>query len=79
MIGRFLESWPLFHNAYLGGWLIGVLLATLGVLVVARDQIFIGAAISQASPSTTSASMTAKGPIATPAPSFASAATTAAG
>jgi ABC-type Mn2+/Zn2+ transport system permease subunit len=49
MIESFLRSWVYFHDAYLGGWLIGVLLATLGVLVVARDQIFIGAAISQAS------------------------------
>lgn len=49
MIGSFLESWPLFHNAYLSGWLIAALLSLLGVLVVARDQIFVGAAISQAS------------------------------
>jgi ABC-type Mn2+/Zn2+ transport system permease subunit len=49
MIGSFFESWAHFQYAYLGGWLIGLLLATLGVLVVARDQIFIGAAVSQAS------------------------------
>lgn len=49
MIHSFLSSWPLFHNAYLAGWLIGVLLSLLGVLVIARDQIFIGAAVSQAS------------------------------
>ena len=49
MIESFLSSWPLFHNAYLAGWLIGVLLSLIGVLVVARDQIFIGAAVSQAS------------------------------
>lgn len=49
MIERFLDSWPLFQHAYLSGWLIGLLLSLLGVLVVARDQIFIGAAISQAS------------------------------
>lgn len=49
MIESFFSSWPLFHNAYLAGWLIGVLLSLIGVLVVARDQIFIGAAVSQAS------------------------------
>ncbi len=49
MIAGFLDSWALFHDAYLSGWLIGVLLSLVGVLVVARDQIFIGAAVSQAS------------------------------
>lgn len=48
MIGEFVESWQLFGDAYLVGWLIAVLLALLGVVVVARDQIFIGAAVSQA-------------------------------
>jgi len=49
VIEGFLSSWTLFHNTYLAGWLIGLLLSLIGVLVVARDQIFIGAAISQAS------------------------------
>jgi len=49
VIQEFVASWPLFHNTYLVGWLIGLLLALVGVLVVARDQIFIGAAVSQAS------------------------------
>lgn len=49
MIGEFLASWALFQNTYMAGWLIGLLLSLVGVLVVARDQIFIGAAISQAS------------------------------
>ena len=49
VIGEFLASWPLFHNAYLAGWLIGVMLALAGVVVVARNQIFIGAAVAQAS------------------------------
>lgn len=49
MIENFLSSWPLFHNTYLAGWFIALLLSIVGVLVVARDQIFIGAAISQAS------------------------------
>jgi ABC-type Mn2+/Zn2+ transport system permease subunit len=49
MIGEFLISWNLFHNTYVVGWLIALLLSLVGVLVVARDQIFIGAAVSQAS------------------------------
>lgn len=49
MIDSFLSSWPLFHNAYLAGWLIGLVLSLIGVLVVARDQIFLGATVSQAS------------------------------
>jgi zinc transport system permease protein len=48
-IQSFFVSWQLFHNSYLVGWLIGVLLALVGVVVVARDQVFIGAAVSQAS------------------------------
>lgn len=49
MIREFLDSWPLFRDTYLVGWLVGLLLAPMGVFVVARDQIFIGAAVSQAS------------------------------
>jgi ABC-type Mn2+/Zn2+ transport system permease subunit len=49
VIQEFLSSWPLFQNTYLVGWLIALLLSLVGVLAVARDQIFIGAAISQAS------------------------------
>lgn len=49
MIDAFLESWPLFRETYLAAWLIALLLSTVGVLVVARDQIFVGAAIAQAS------------------------------
>ncbi len=49
MLESFVSAWPLFQHAYLAGGLIGMLLALLGVLVVARDQIFIGAAVSQAS------------------------------
>jgi ABC-type Mn2+/Zn2+ transport system permease subunit len=49
VIQDFVASWPLFHNTYLCGWFISVLLALVGVLVVARDQIFLGAAVSQAS------------------------------
>ena len=49
MIHDFVSSWSLFRDSYLTGWLIAVLLPLLGVLVVARDQIFLGAAVSQAS------------------------------
>ena len=49
MIGSFLESWALFQYTYLAGWLIGLLLSLVGVLVVARDQIFLGVAVAQAS------------------------------
>jgi zinc/manganese transport system permease protein len=49
MIGNFVASWELFHHTYLAGWLIALLLSLVGVLVVARDQIFIGVAVSQAS------------------------------
>lgn len=49
MIQNFFSSWNLFYQSYLAGWLISLLLSLIGVLVVARDQIFIGAAISQAS------------------------------
>ena len=48
-IESFLTSWSLFYNSYLVGWLIGLLLSLVGVIVVARDQVFIGAAVSQAS------------------------------
>ncbi len=48
MIVDFVDSWPLFREAYLVGWLIAVLLSLQGIIVVARDQIFIGAAVSQA-------------------------------
>jgi ABC-type Mn2+/Zn2+ transport system permease subunit len=49
MIESFVASWPLFHQTYVAGWLIAALLALVGVVVVARDQIFLGAAVSQAS------------------------------
>ncbi len=49
MISAFLSSWPLFHDTYIAGWLIALLLSLVGVAVVARDQIFIGAAVSHAS------------------------------
>lgn len=49
MIAEFVESWDLFSEMYITGWLIAAVLSLVGVVVVARDQIFLGAAISQAS------------------------------
>jgi ABC-type Mn2+/Zn2+ transport system permease subunit len=49
MIDGFIDSWPLFQNTYLAAWMMGILLSIVGVLVVAREQIFIGAALSEAS------------------------------
>jgi ABC-type Mn2+/Zn2+ transport system permease subunit len=49
MITEFLDSWILFGNTYLAGWLIAALLGLIGVVAVARNQIFIGAAVAQAS------------------------------
>jgi ABC-type Mn2+/Zn2+ transport system permease subunit len=49
MMEAFMDSWPLFQDSYLAGWLIAMLLALTGVTVVARNQIFLGAAVSQAS------------------------------
>lgn len=49
MIEAFMQSWDLFGHIYLTGWLIALTLSLVGVLVVARDQIFLSAAVSQAS------------------------------
>ncbi len=49
MIASFLDSWPLFRETYLAAWLVALLLSVVGVFVVVRDQIFVGAAIAQAS------------------------------
>ncbi len=49
MIEAFLDSWPLFQTSYLAGWTIAFALALVGVWVVARDQIFLGVAVAQAS------------------------------
>jgi zinc transport system permease protein len=49
MIADFLASWDLFHATYLAGWIIAALLGMTGVWVVAREQIFLGAAVGQAS------------------------------
>ena len=49
MISEFIESWSLFGQSYLAGLSIALLLSLVGVVVVARNQIFIGVAVSQAS------------------------------
>jgi zinc/manganese transport system permease protein len=49
MLEDFLSTWELFQNAYLVGWLSSVVLAPIGVIVVARNQIFLSAAIAQSS------------------------------
>jgi len=49
VISAFLDSWALFQTTYLTGWLIAVVLSLVGVWVVARDQIFLGVAVAQAS------------------------------
>jgi zinc/manganese transport system permease protein len=49
VIQSFVDSWALFHHAYLSGWLIAALLALAGVVLVARDQVFLGVAVAQAS------------------------------
>jgi len=48
MIHGFVSSWPLFADTYLTAWAMAALLALVGVPVVARDQIFVGAAVAQA-------------------------------
>jgi ABC-type Mn2+/Zn2+ transport system permease subunit len=50
MITEFLHSWELFHNTYLAGWCIGLFLSLVGILAVARDQIFLTAAIPRRRP-----------------------------
>jgi ABC-type Mn2+/Zn2+ transport system permease subunit len=49
VIADFLASWDLFGTTYLAGWAIAFVLSLVGVWVVARDQIFLGVAVAQAS------------------------------
>ena len=49
MIAEFAATWELFRTTYLAGWLIAFVLGLVGVWVVARDQIFLGVAVAQAS------------------------------
>lgn len=48
MIRDLLDSWELFARAYATGWIAAALLAFLGVYLVARDQVFLGAVLGQA-------------------------------
>lgn len=49
MIDDMALAWELFGDSWVSGWLIAILLAVTGVYVVARDQIFLGVSLSQAS------------------------------
>ena len=49
VVGDFAATWPLLWHGWVVGWLIAITLSLPGVLVVAREQIFIGAAVAQAS------------------------------
>jgi ABC-type Mn2+/Zn2+ transport system permease subunit len=49
VIAGFLDSWSLFGTTYAVGLLAAAALAQVGVWVVARNQIFLGAAVAQAS------------------------------
>jgi len=49
VIDELLLDFELFWASFLSGLFVAMLLAAVGVIVVARDQIFLGAAISQAS------------------------------
>jgi ABC-type Mn2+/Zn2+ transport system permease subunit len=49
VIESFAASWSLFGTTYLVGLAIAGILAVVGVWIVARDQIFLGAAVAQAS------------------------------
>jgi ABC-type Mn2+/Zn2+ transport system permease subunit len=49
VISSFLDSWSLFGTTYGVGLLAAFVLAQVGIWVVARNQIFLGAAVAQAS------------------------------
>jgi zinc transport system permease protein len=49
MIAEFIESWPLFSSTYISALLIGLSLSLMGVVVVARGNVFVAAAVAQAS------------------------------
>ncbi len=49
MIQRFIDSWALFGQAYLVSLLCAGVLGLVGVVAVARRQVFIAASVSQAS------------------------------
>jgi ABC-type Mn2+/Zn2+ transport system permease subunit len=49
VIGSFVDSWALFGTTYGVGLLAAFVLAQVGIWVVVRNQIFLGAAVAQAS------------------------------
>ena len=49
VLQEFGAAWQFMGPGFLAAWLLAVTLGLLGVLVVARDQIFVGAAMTQAS------------------------------
>ena len=49
MIAEFIESWSLFSSTYISAILIGISLSMIGVIVVARGNVFVAAALAQAS------------------------------
>ena len=49
MISDFIDSWSLFSHTYTSALLIGLSLSLMGVVVVARGNVFVAAAVSQAS------------------------------
>lgn len=49
MIREFIHAWPLFATSWITGWLVAATLSLIGVVVIARNQVFVGAALSQAS------------------------------
>ncbi len=63
MIAEFVASWPLFRDTWVAGWLIALLLSLVGVVVVARDQIFLGVALAQAASLGVALGMVAGGPL----------------
>ncbi len=48
LIRSFLDTWDLFRDTYLSAWLLALGLALIGLGLVARAQIFIGVACTQA-------------------------------
>ncbi|HLQ38788.1 MAG TPA: metal ABC transporter permease [Planctomycetota bacterium] len=49
MFERFLQSWPLFHDSYLVALLLAAMLPLFGIVLVLRQQVFLSAALGQAS------------------------------
>lgn len=49
MIRAFIDSWPLFQSTYCAAMLVSLVLGLLGTMLVAQQQVFFGAAVSQAS------------------------------